>query len=99
MIASNTELMKIFIVLQVFDEYGNHLKENEIILLRLDGLSIQDRSGVTHGAVMESKKKVWSLVSRPAQICFCSQPLQSNFNYHFPSKLLYYYILGVHSTI
>ena len=50
--------MEIFIILQVFDEYGNHLKENDLILLRLDGLSIQDGSGINCGLVMESKKKV-----------------------------------------
>ncbi|KAL1532041.1 structural maintenance of chromosomes flexible hinge domain-containing protein GMI1-like isoform X1 [Salvia divinorum] len=46
------------LALEVFDEYGNHLKENELILLRLHGLSIQDGSGITRGRVMESKKKV-----------------------------------------
>ncbi|XP_042033848.1 structural maintenance of chromosomes flexible hinge domain-containing protein GMI1-like isoform X2 [Salvia splendens] len=46
------------LVLEVFDEYGNHLKENDLILLRLDGLSIQDGSGINCGLAMESKKKV-----------------------------------------
>ncbi|XP_042036221.1 structural maintenance of chromosomes flexible hinge domain-containing protein GMI1-like [Salvia splendens] len=46
------------LALEVFDEYGNHLKENDLILLRLDGLSIQDGSGITCGLVVESKKKV-----------------------------------------
>ncbi|KAH6822172.1 hypothetical protein C2S53_000059 [Perilla frutescens var. hirtella] len=43
------------LLLEVFDEYDNHVKEGERILLRLDGFSFQDGSGIISGADIEKK--------------------------------------------
>ncbi|KAL3521653.1 hypothetical protein ACH5RR_019802 [Cinchona calisaya] len=34
------------LLLEVFDAYGNHVKENEIIHLEVDGFSVQDKRGL-----------------------------------------------------
>ncbi|KAL2226951.1 UNVERIFIED_CONTAM: Structural maintenance of chromosomes flexible hinge domain-containing protein GMI1 [Sesamum indicum] len=55
------------LALEVFDEYGNHAKEDEKILLSLDGFSFQDESNILHdGGVMYYVKKlayerIWSI--------------------------------------
>ncbi|KAL0400592.1 UNVERIFIED_CONTAM: Structural maintenance of chromosomes flexible hinge domain-containing protein GMI1 [Sesamum latifolium] len=47
------------LALEVFDEYGNHAKEDEEISLSVDGFSFQDGSSILHnGGVMYCVKKV-----------------------------------------
>lgn len=48
--------------MQVFDEYGNHAKEDNIFL-RVDGLSFQDGSSIVSDKDVSCTKKVSSLVS------------------------------------
>ncbi|KAL6582583.1 hypothetical protein OROMI_004661 [Orobanche minor] len=45
------------LALEVFDEYGNHVKEDESVLLRLDGFSFQGGRGIIRGAGIDCTKK------------------------------------------
>ncbi|KAL8537992.1 hypothetical protein ACS0TY_000080 [Phlomoides rotata] len=46
------------LALEVFDKYGNHAKEDEIISLRVVGFSFQDGSDIVRSAVTDCMKKV-----------------------------------------
>ncbi|XP_073119443.1 structural maintenance of chromosomes flexible hinge domain-containing protein GMI1-like [Henckelia pumila] len=46
------------LMLEVFDEYGNHVKKDENILLRVDGFSFQDGSCVVRSVVTDCNKMV-----------------------------------------
>lgn len=58
----NSKLMNNLFILQVCDVYGNHVKEDEWILIRLDGLSFQDGSGISRDTGIDCLKKVCLLV-------------------------------------
>ncbi|KAL6509247.1 hypothetical protein OROGR_022557 [Orobanche gracilis] len=46
------------LMLEVYDEYDNHARENENILLSVDGFSFQDGTGVVHNKGTNCYKKV-----------------------------------------
>lgn len=46
------------LVLEVFDEYGNHVKKDEKILLRVDGFSFQDGCSAVRNVVTDCNKMV-----------------------------------------
>ncbi|KAL0304417.1 UNVERIFIED_CONTAM: Nicotinamide/nicotinic acid mononucleotide adenylyltransferase [Sesamum radiatum] len=55
--------------LKVFDEYGNHAKEDEEISLSVDGFSFQDGSSILHnGGVMCCVKKVFKNCEAGSQL-------------------------------
>lgn len=67
---TNSKLLTNLFMLQVCDEYGNHVKEDESILIRLDGLSFQDGSGIIRRTGIDCLKKVCSLVWKPCSNIF-----------------------------